>query len=76
MITGAGEPETLDPAWTYEVAGLAKELNIYEGLVAFNKTSVTEFVPLLATEWKASEDGKQYVFTIRKGVKVHKGGTL
>jgi len=76
MITGAGEPETLDPAWTYETAGLSTELNIYEGLVAFKKTSVTEFVPLLATEWKASEDGKQYVFTIRKGVKFHKGGTL
>ena len=76
MITGAGEPETLDPAWTYETAGLSTELNIYEGLVTLMKTSVTEFVPLLATEWKASEDGKQYVFTIRQGVKFHKGGTL
>jgi peptide/nickel transport system substrate-binding protein len=76
MITGAGEPESLDPAWTYETAGLAIEFDIYEGLLVYKKSSVEEFVPVLATDWKASEDGKQYVFTIRKGVKFHKGGTL
>ena len=37
VITGAGEPETLDPAWTYETAGSTIEANIYEGLVWFNR---------------------------------------
>ena len=32
VISDAGEPETLDPAWTYETAGGATESNIYEGL--------------------------------------------
>jgi len=76
VITGAGEPETLDPAWTYETAGSTVELNIYEGLAFFNRESTTEYVPALATDWTTSEDGKQWVFNIRDGVKFHKGGTL
>ncbi|NPV85454.1 MAG: ABC transporter substrate-binding protein [Anaerolineae bacterium] len=76
IITGAGEPETLDPAWTYETAGSTVELNLYEGLVFFNREKTNEFIPALATEWTTSEDGKQWVFKIREGVKFHKGGTL
>jgi peptide/nickel transport system substrate-binding protein len=75
-ITGAGEPETLDPAWTYETAGSSTELNIYEGLVFFKREEVDEFIPALATDWTTSADGKQMVFNIRQGVKFHKGGTL
>ncbi len=33
-------------------------------------------VPALATDWKTSEDGKEWVFNIRKDVKFHAGGTL
>jgi peptide/nickel transport system substrate-binding protein len=76
IITGAGEPENLDPAWTYETAGQTVEMNIYEGLVAFKREKIDEFVPALATDWTQSEDGKTWVFNIRKGVKFHKGGTL
>jgi peptide/nickel transport system substrate-binding protein len=76
MITGAGEPETLDPAWTYETAGASVEFNIYEGLTFFKREKVDEFIPALATDWTMSSDGKEYVFNIRKGVKFHEGGTL
>ncbi len=76
MITGAGEPETLDPAWTYETAGLSIELNIYEGLTFFKREKVDEFIPALATDWTVSSDGMEYVFNIRQGVKFHEGGTL
>lgn len=78
MWVGAtyGEPESLDPAWTYESAGAATELNLYEGVVAFKRESVEEFVPALATDWEISEDGLTYVFNIREGVTFHEGGTL
>jgi peptide/nickel transport system substrate-binding protein len=75
-ITGAGEPETLEPAWTYETAGSSIELNIYEGLTAFKREKVDEFIPALATDWKASDDGMEVTFNIREGVKFHQGGTL
>jgi len=76
VITGAGEPETLDPAWTYETAGSAKENNIYESLVWFKKDRTDEFVPMLATDWKVNEAGDVWTFNIREGVTFHKGGTL
>jgi peptide/nickel transport system substrate-binding protein len=77
VIADFGEPESLDPPWTYETTGAALEMNIYEGLVYFNREKVTEFVPQLATELpKVSEDGLTYTFNVRKGVKFHEGGTL
>jgi len=76
VIVGAGEPESLDPAWTYETAGSAVEQNIYEGLVFFNREKYDDFIPALATEWTTSEDGLTWTFNIRQGVTFHEGGTL
>jgi len=76
VITGAGEPETMDPAWTYETAGGAVQDNIYEGMIWFNKDRTDEFVPVLATDWEVNEDGTEWTFHIREGVTFHEGGTL
>jgi peptide/nickel transport system substrate-binding protein len=76
IVDGAGEQETLDPAWTYETRGSAIEANIYEGLVFFNKEKTDEFVPALATDWTTSPDGLTWTFNIRTGVTFHEGGTL
>jgi peptide/nickel transport system substrate-binding protein len=71
-----GEPESLDPAWTYETSGGEIQMNIYEGVVAYNREQATEFVPALAEEWEVSDDGLVYTFHIREGVTFHEGGTL
>jgi peptide/nickel transport system substrate-binding protein len=71
-----GEPESLDPAWTYETTGSGIESNIYDTLVYFNREKPDDFVPNLATEYKVSDDGLTYTFNIRPGVKFHNGGTL
>jgi peptide/nickel transport system substrate-binding protein len=76
VVTGSGEPESLDPAWTYETSGATVENNIYEGLVFFNRERTDDYIPALATDWTLSDDGKTYVFNIRTGVKFHAGGTL
>ena len=76
IITGAGEQETLDPAWMYDTASSTLALNIYEGLTFFNRERTDEFIPALATEWTSNAAGNQWVFTLRDGVKFHKGGTL
>ena len=76
VVTGAGEPETLDPAWTYETAGSTVEANLYEGLVWFNREKSDEFIPALATDWTTSEDGLTWTFNLRDGVTFHEGGTL
>ncbi|MFQ5460713.1 MAG: ABC transporter substrate-binding protein, partial [Anaerolineae bacterium] len=71
-----GEPESLDPAWTYETSGAGIESNVYEGLVAFKKDAPDEFVPALATSWEVSDDALTYTFNVRDGVTFHEGGTL
>ena len=76
LITGAGEPESLDPAWYYDTAGSTIGTNIYEGLVAYNRERTDDFIPALATEWKSNSAGTEWTFKIRQGVKFHKGGTL
>lgn len=76
VITGAGEQETMDPAWMYDTASSSISGNIYEGLVWFNRESTDEYIPALATDWEVSDDGLSWVFNIRKGVTFHEGGTL
>lgn len=76
VITGAGEQETMDPAWMYDTASSSISGNIYEGLVWFNRERTDEFIPALATEWDVNEAGDVWTFNIREGVKFHQGGTL
>ena len=71
-----GEPETLDPALDYETAGGEIVQNVYETLVWYNHEKASDFIPQLATDWKISDDGLTYTFTIRKGVKFHEGQDL
>ena len=71
-----GDPSSLDPAWAYDTASGQVIFNVYETLVFPKKDSTTEFVPMLATKWDVSPDGKTYTFTIRQGVKFHEGQDL
>ena len=71
-----GEPQTLDPAWTYETSGSAQQNNIYEGMVWFNREDTGSFVPILSTGWEVNETGDVWTFNIREGVTFHEGGTL
>lgn len=76
VAASIGEPETLDPAWTYETSGSAIETNVYEGLVWFERERNDVFVPLLATSWETNDAGDVWTFHIREGVVFHEGGTL
>lgn len=77
-----GDIDTLDPNLAYDTASAAVLLNVLEGLILFNKTDPTSYVPLLATEVPSvenggiSEDGLTYTFNIRQGVKFHNGNDL
>lgn len=63
--------DSLDPHKM--VAAGTKEVlfNVFEGLVKPNTKG--ELIPAVAESYKISEDGTQYTFTLRKGVKFHNG---
>ena len=69
------EPGNLDIRQT---AGAALDQilvdNIYQGLVS--RTPDQKILPALASDWKISDDGLTYTFTLREGVKFGDGSDL
>ena len=66
-------PRTLDPADSYEIAGLNAIYNLGDTLYTY-EPGTTELMPLLATEMPTvSEDGLTYTIPLREGVVFHDG---
>src|SRR5262249_46507106 len=69
------EPPVLDP--TKNAAAAIREVTtptIFESLGRIDRTGAIG--PGLAESWNSSEDGKEYVFKLRQGVKFHDGEPL
>ncbi|GGO34877.1 ABC transporter substrate-binding protein [Deinococcus humi] len=73
VVQESSDIPTLDPGTTYDTGSGQIVENLYETLVTYEGNSLSELKPLLATEWQEGEDGKEYRFTLRDGVKFHTG---
>jgi peptide/nickel transport system substrate-binding protein len=71
-IQWTGEMATLDPQQAFDTNGTGVLNNVYDTLVTFERNT-TKLVPVLATDWKVSSDGKTITMGLRKGVKFHSG---
>jgi len=70
------KPRTLDPADSYELAGLMVIYNLGETLYRY-RLGTTVLEPGLATALpKISKDGLTYTIPVREGVKFHDGTTF
>ena len=70
------EIDTLDPVQAYDTASGQVIENVYETLYGYEGDSVTEYKPLLATDYTVSDDNMTYTFTLREGVTFHSGNTF
>lgn len=68
----AGAPSLFDPFYTSDGETARVNNQMYEGLLRLEPDSADP-APSLATEWAQSDDGLQWTFQLRDGVKFHDG---
>jgi len=72
VFGASNDPRILDPALASDGESLRVATQIFEGLVT-TKAGSTEIEPALATSWSANDEGTEWTFTVRTGVKFHDG---
>lgn len=68
VIDEASSPSTNDPGAVIDNNGLELAQNTELPLIFFNKSSYSQFIPVLATSWNESANGLSYTFKLRQGV--------
>jgi peptide/nickel transport system substrate-binding protein len=89
VVDAIGEPETLDPAWSFDSGSGEIIFNVYETMVFWDNApangpytagKIDQLKPLLAAEWTWQNGPAPYVktvyFKVRTGVTFHNGATL
>lgn len=82
VVAHKGEMESLDPVYSYDGVTHGMLINVYDTLLKFKGSELTELEPSLSTQVPSREngllsaDGRTYTFPIRKGVRFHNGEEL
>ena len=69
-----GDAPNLDPHNCLNDNAMRVEVNIYDPLIRMDENFKP--VPCVAESWKVSEDGTEYIFHIKQGIKFHNGDEL
>jgi peptide/nickel transport system substrate-binding protein len=73
IVDQAEIPDSLDPAETFSTPGWAAVQQVYQGMVNYNGSSATTFLPVLASNWTESSSGLTWNFTLRQNVTFSNG---
>jgi peptide/nickel transport system substrate-binding protein len=82
VVAEIEDVSSLDPAFPYDAASQSLIQNVYETVIAFKGSSLTEFEPRIASKVPSlknglvSADGRTYRFPIRKGVRFSDGSEV
>ncbi|TLZ84403.1 MAG: hypothetical protein E6K03_02260 [Methanobacteriota archaeon] len=66
-------PDNTDPATTFSTPGWGIVQQVYQGLVMYNQSSYTTFLPILAKNWTFSTDHFNITFHLRPGAHFSNG---
>ena len=75
VFCSEGNPEALNPQIVTTTTGMNAGRPMFNNLVEFAKGS-TPIEPGLAESWTVSDDGTEYIFRLRTGVKFHSNGVF
>jgi peptide/nickel transport system substrate-binding protein len=73
---GAFASAGLDAHKNQDFADYTNYCLIYGGLTEIGKVPQVEIHPMLAKSWEISQDGREYIFNLRQGIKFHHGKEL
>jgi peptide/nickel transport system substrate-binding protein len=73
VVEEALQPDSLDPTVTFQTPGWEIVDQVYQGLLTFNGTTSTSYVPVLALNWNVSKSALNYTFSLRHGVTFSNG---
>ena len=82
VVAHMGEMQSLDPVFSYDGVTQGMMINVYDTLLKFKGSSMTEFLPSVSEQVPSvengliSQDGLTYTFPIRKGIQFHDGTEL
>ena len=66
------EPPSLDPAELSTPDSLLLAAQLFDGLVGYDPVTL-ETIPAAAERWEVEDDGRRFVFHLRRGAKFHDG---
>jgi peptide/nickel transport system substrate-binding protein len=75
VFANESDYDTVDPHVTFDVGRVAVRLNIYDGLLRWEKNPAV-LEPWAAESYTISPDGLSYVFKMRRDVKFHDGSPV
>ncbi|MGI0085299.1 MAG: ABC transporter substrate-binding protein, partial [Nitrososphaerales archaeon] len=73
VVEEGQQPDSMDPAVEFTTPGNEITFNVYQGLVAPDLSSNTQYVGVLAQNWTTSSDQLNWNFSLRQGVKFSNG---